>query len=101
MKKLKILIIDSNPIIYIGFKSIFKNSSIFEVAESTDKKNEICDKINELNIDIVISEIDFNNGTINDVFKIFKKNNIQIPVVIFNSKSNESKYIIILKSTPQ
>tara|TARA_B100001059_G_scaffold88624_1_gene87139 strand:+ start:1262 stop:1906 length:645 start_codon:yes stop_codon:yes gene_type:complete len=98
LKKLKILIIDSNPIIYIGFKSIFKNSAIFEVAESTDKKNEICDKINDLNIDIVVSEIDFNNGTINDVFKIFKKNNIQIPIVIFTSKSNESKSISILKS---
>ena len=73
MKKLKILIIDSNPIIYIGFKSIFKNSSIFEVSESTDKKNEICDKINELNIDIVISEIDFKNGNVTDVLKIFKK----------------------------
>ena len=31
------------------------------------------------NIDLVISEIDFKNGSIKDVLKIFKKNNIQIP----------------------
>ena len=97
MKKLKILIIDSSPIINIGFKSIFKNSVIFEVAAFTDNKNEIYDIVNQLNIDLVISEIDFKNGSINDVLKIFKKNNIQIPLVVFTSESNENKSISLLK----
>ena len=98
MKKLKILIIDSSPIINIGFKSIFKNSIIFEVAAFTDNKNEIYDIVNQLNIDLVISEIDFKNGSIKDVLKTFKKNNIQIPLVVFTSQSNESKSVSILKA---
>ena len=98
MKKLKILIIDSSPIINIGFKSIFKNSVIFEVAAFTDNKNEIYDIVNQLNIDLVISEIDFKNGSIKDVLKIFKKNNIQIPLVVFTSQSSESKSVSILKA---
>ena len=98
MKKLKILIIDSSPIINIGFKSIFKNSVIFEVAAFTDNKNESYDIVNQLNIDLVISEIDFKNGSIKDVLKIFKKNNIQIPLVVFTSESNENKSISILKA---
>jgi len=98
LKKLKILIIDSSPIINIGFKSIFKNSIIFEVAAFTDNKNEIYDIVNQLNIDLVISEIDFKNGSIKDVLKIFKKNNIQIPLVVFTSQSNESKSVSILKA---
>ena len=98
MKKLKILIIDSSPIINIGFKSIFKNSIIFEVAAFTDNKNEIYDIVNQLNIDLVISEIDFKNGSIKDVLKIFKKNNIQIPLVVFTSQSNESKSVSVLKA---
>ncbi|MBT6729989.1 MAG: response regulator transcription factor [Cryomorphaceae bacterium] len=98
MKKLKILIIDSSPIINIGFKSIFKNSVIFEVAAFTDNKNEIYDIVNQLNIDLVISEIDFKNGSIKDVLKIFKKNNIQIPLVVFTSQSNESKSVSVLKA---
>lgn len=98
MKKLKILIIDSSPIINIGFKSIFKNSVIFEVAAFTDNKNEIYDIVNQLNIDLVISEINFKNGSIKDVLKIFKKNNIQIPLVVFTSESNENKSIGILKA---
>ena len=97
MKKLKILILDSNPIIHIGFKSIFKNSVIFEVAAFTDNKNEIYDIVNQLNIDLVISEINFKNGSINNVLKIFKKNNIQIPLVVFTSESNENKSISLLK----
>ena len=98
MKKLKILIIDSSPIINIGFKSIFKNSAIFEVAAFTYNKNEIYDIVNQLNIDLVISEINFKNGSIRDVLKIFKKNNIQIPLVVFTSESNENKSISILKA---
>jgi DNA-binding NarL/FixJ family response regulator len=98
LKKLKILIIDSSPIINIGFKSIFKNSVIFEVAAFTDNKNEIYDIVNQLNIDLVISEIDFKNGSIKDVLKIFKKNNIQIPLVVFTSQSNENKSVSILKA---
>jgi len=98
LKKLKILIIDSSPIINIGFKSIFKNSVIFEVAAFTDNKNEIYDIVNQLNIDLVISEIDFKNGSIKDVLKIFKKNNIQIPLVVFTSQSSESKSVSILKA---
>ena len=98
MKKLKILIIDSSPIINIGFKSIFKNSVIFEVTAFTDNKNEIYDIVNQLNIDLVISEIDFKNGSIKDVLKIFKKNNIQIPLVVFTSQSNENKSVSILKA---
>ena len=98
MKKLKILIIDSSPIINIGFKSIFKNSIIFEVAAFTDNKNEIYDIVNQLNIDLVISEIDFKNGSIKDVLKIFKKNNIQIPLVVFTSQSNENKSVSVLKA---
>ena len=98
MKKLKILIIDSSPIINIGFKSIFKNSVIFEVAAFTDNKKEIYDIVNQLNIDLVISEIDFKNGSIKDVLKIFKKNNIQIPLVVFTSQSNENKSVSILKA---
>lgn len=98
MKKLKILVIDSSPIINIGFKSIFKNSVIFEVAAFTDNKNEIYDIVNQLNIDLVVSEIDFKNGSIKDVLKIFKKNNIQIPLVVFTSQSNENKSVSILKA---
>jgi len=98
LKKLKILIIDSSPIINIGFKSIFKNSIIFEVAAFTDNKNEIYDIVNQLNIDLVISEIDFKNGSIKDVLKIFKKNNIQIPLVVFTSQSNDNKSVSILKA---
>ena len=98
MKKLKILIIDSSPIINIGFKSIFKNSIIVEVAAFTDNNNEIYDIVNQLNIDLVVSEIDFKNGSIKDVLKIFKKNNIQIPLVVFTSESNENKSISILKA---
>ena len=69
MKKLKILIIDTNPIINIGFKSIFKNSVIFEVVAFTYKKNEINEIINQQEINLVISEINFKDGNVKDVLK--------------------------------
>ena len=49
MKKLKILVADPNPIVYIGLKSIFKNSLIFEVScysETNDNLNDLLEQFN-------------------------------------------------------
>ena len=97
MKKLKILVLDCDPIIYIGLKSIFKNSLIFEVCSHLDKKDLLIESINEDKIDFIVSEIYFNGGTASDILKILKKNKVDIPVVIFTSLSNESKSINLLK----
>ena len=97
MKKLKILIIDSNPIINIGFKSIFKNSVIFEVAAFSNNKNEINEIMNQKEIDLVISEINFKDGNVKDILKLFKKKDIDVPLVIFTSESNENKSVNLLK----
>ena len=97
MKKLKILVLDCDPIIYIGLKSTFKNSLIFEVCSHLDKKDLLIESINEDKIDFIVSEIYFNGGTASDILKILKKNKVDIPVVIFTSLSNESKSINLLK----
>ena len=97
MKKLKILIIDSNPIINIGFKSIFKNSVMFEVSAYSNNKNEINEIMNQQEIDLVISEINYKDGNVKDVLKLLKKKEINVPLVIFTSESNENKSVDLLK----
>ena len=97
MKKLKILVLDCNPIIHIGLKSIFKNSMIFEVCAYLDTKNLLIETIVEEKIDLIISEIDLNGSSAQDILGILKKNKIDIPVVIFTSLSNEIKSLKLLK----
>ena len=97
MKKLKILVLDCNPIIHIGLKSIFKNSMIFEVCAYLDTKNLLIETIVEEKIDLIISEIDLNGSSAEDILRILKKNKIDIPVVIFTSLSNEIKSLKLLK----
>ena len=97
MKKLKILVLDCNPIIHIGLKSIFKNSMIFEVCAYLDTKNLLIETIVEEKIDLIISEIDLNGSSAQDILRILKKNKIDIPVVIFTSLSNEIKSLRLLK----
>ena len=97
MKKLKILVLDCNPIIHIGLKSIFKNSMIFEVCAYLDNKNLLIETISEEKIDLIISEIDLNGSSAQDILRILKKNKIDIPVVIFTSLSNEIKSLKLLK----
>ena len=98
MKKLKILVLDCNPIIHIGLKSIFKNSIIFEVCAYLDNKDLIIETISEEKIDLIISEINLNGSSALDILKILKKNKIDIPVVIFTSLLNEIKSLKLLKS---
>ena len=97
MKKLKILVLDCNPIIHIGLKSIFKNSMIFEVCAYLDNKDLLVETIGEEKIDLIISEIDLNGSSAQDILRILKKNKIDIPVVVFTSLSNENKSLKLLK----
>jgi DNA-binding NarL/FixJ family response regulator len=98
LKKLKILVLDCNPIIHIGLKSIFKNSMIFEVYAYQDNKDLLIETITEEKIDFIISEIYLNKTSIIDILKVLKKNKINIPVVIFTSLSNENKSLKLLKT---
>ena len=89
--------LDCNPIIHIGLKSIFKNSMIFEVCVCQDNKDLLIETITEEKIDFIISEIYLNKTSVIDIFKVLKKNKIDIPVVIFTSLSNENKSLKLLK----
>ena len=97
MKKLKILVADPNPIVYIGLKSIFKNSLIFEVSCYSENRENLNDLLEQFNIDLIISEIDFKKGNINDTLKKLRKNKIEIPIIIFTSEANNSKSVNLLK----
>ena len=98
MKKLKILVIDSNPIIYIGLKSIFKNSLMFEVSSYAENEENINEILNNVKIDLIISDVNYGEGNVINLLKKFKKNKTEIPIIIFTSESNESKSIDFLKS---
>ena len=98
MKKLKILVIDSSPIIYIGLKSIFKNSLVFEVSDYIETGENVYEILDNVEIDLIISDLNYREGSVSNLLKKFKKNKTEIPVIIFTSESNESKSIDVLKS---
>jgi len=97
LKKLKILVVDPNPIIYIGLKSIFKNSLIFEVSCYSETNENLYELLGQFDVDLVISEINFKNISIDDTFKKLKRNKIEIPIIIFTSEANKSKSVSLLK----
>ena len=91
MKKLKILVLDCNPIIHIGLKSIFKNSMIFEVCAYLDNKDLLIETISEEKIDLIISEIDLNGSSAQDILRIQKKIKLIFQLLfllLFQMKSN-------------
>lgn len=98
LKKLKILVIDSSPIIYIGLKSIFKNSLVFEVSDYLETAEDVYEILDNVEIDLIISDLNYREGSVSNLLKKFKKNKTEIPVIIFTSESNESKSIDVLKS---
>ena len=98
MKKLKILVIDSSPIIYIGLKSIFKNSLVFEVSDYLETAEDVYEILDNVEIDLIISDLNYRKGSVSTLLKKFKKNKTEIPVIIFTSESNENKSVDVLKS---
>ena len=98
LKKLKILVIDSSPIIYIGLKSIFKNSLFFEVTDYLETGENVYEILDNVEIDLIISDLNYRKGSVSNLLKKFKKNKTEIPVIIFTSESNENKSVDVLKS---
>lgn len=98
LKKLKILVIDSSPIIYIGLKSIFKNSLFFEVTDYLETGENVYEILDNVEIDLIISDLNYRKGSVSNLLKKFKKNKTEIPVIIFTSESNENKSVNVLKS---
>ncbi len=98
LKKLKILVIDSSPIIYIGLKSIFKNSLVFEVSDYLETAENVYEILDNVEIDLIISDLNYRKGSVSNLLKKFKKNKTEIPVIIFTSESNENKSVDVLKS---
>ena len=98
MKKLKILVIDSSPIIYIGLKSIFKNSLVFEVSDYLETAENVYEILDNVEIDLIISDLNYRKGSVSNLLKKFKKNKTEIPVIIFTSECNENKSVDVLKS---
>ena len=87
LKKLKILVIDSSPIIYIGLKSIFKNSLVFEVSDYLETAEDVYEILDNVEIDLIISDLNYRKGSVSNLLKKFKKNKTEIPVIIFTSES--------------
>ena len=73
LKKLKILVIDSSPIIYIGLKSIFKNSLFFEVTDYLETGENVYEILDNVEIDLIISDLNYRKGSVSNLLKSSKK----------------------------
>lgn len=98
MKRLNILVIDSEPITYLGIKSIFKNSMIFDVNHYLDSIKNLKETFSEFKIDLIISDIKMKDLNASEILKFLKKNKINVPLIIFTSIKNENKSVQFLKS---
>ena len=98
MKKIKLIILDPSPIIQIGFKTLFKNSSKFEVIESYETLYDFKEFIKSNNTDIIITELELTDGSAYDIIKSIKLIKKEIPVLIFTSKPQSMHAIDILKN---
>ena len=91
---IKILLIDPHPIVQKGFKYFFQDETSFKIQKTIGSIKELSQLSSSLNkIDVIISEIKFEDGQIED---LIKKINKKIPIIIFTSKpysNNINKYI--------
>jgi len=71
---------------------------MFEVSSYAENEENINEILNNVKIDLIISDVNYGEGNVINLLKKFKKNKTEIPIIIFTSESNESKSIDFLKS---
>ena len=91
---IRILLIDPHPVVQKGFKYLFQDETTFKIQKTIGSIKGLSQLSSSLNkIDVIISEIIFEDGQIED---IIKKINKKIPIIIFTTKpysNNINKYI--------
>ena len=98
MKKINIIVLDPSPIIQIGFKTLFKNSSKFELIECFNTIYDFKEFIKSNNVDIIITELKLSDGDAYDILKSIRLIKKEIPVLIFTTKPQRLHAISILKN---
>ena len=98
MKKINIIVLDPSPIIQIGFKTLFKNSSKFELIECFNTIYDFKEFIKSNNVDIIITELKLSDGDAYDILKSIRLIKKEVPVLIFTNKPQSLHAIGILKS---
>jgi len=81
LKKINIIVIDPSPIIQIGFKTLFKNSSKFELIECFNTIYDFKEFIKSNNVDIIITELKLSDGDAYDIIKSIRLIKKEIPVL--------------------
>ena len=91
---IRILLIDPHPVVQKGFKYFFQDETNFKIQKVIESIEELSKLSSTLNkIDVIISEIIFKDGDIED---LIKKINKKIPIIIFTTKpysNNMNKFI--------
>ena len=98
MKKINLIVLDTSPIIQTGFKTLFKNSSKFELTECFNTIYDFKEFIKSNNVDIIITELKLSDGDAYDILKSIRLIKKEIPVLIFTSKPQSLHAIGVLKS---
>jgi two-component system invasion response regulator UvrY len=95
---IKVLVVDSHPIIRAGLKSLFESSSEIKVVGSVGSGIEIFEFIRRHPVDVIISEVDLPELNGITALRAIKKEHHDLKVIMFSHQPEEIYAISVLKA---
>ncbi|MGJ8592014.1 MAG: response regulator [Aquaticitalea sp.] len=95
---IKVLVVDSHPIIRTGLKLLFENNPDIDVIGSIGSGIEIFEFIRRHKVDVIVSEIDLPELNGLTALRAIKKDNNQIKVIMFSYQPEEIYAISTIKA---
>ena len=92
---LKVVLLDPYPVILRGIKAYFKKSNLIDIIGAFEQTKDLFNFLNESSADLVIMEMQLEDGSTIKTIKKLKKVYPKVVVLIFTSQT-ESKYEIAL-----
>jgi len=92
---LKVVLLDPYPVILKGIKAYFKKSNLIDIIGAFEQTKDLFNFLNESSADLVIMEMQLEDGSTIKTIKKLKKVYPKVVVLIFTSQT-ESKYEIAL-----
>lgn len=93
MKKIRVLIVDDHDIVILGLKALISRNHDIEIVDSTSNGEEAIEKVNKLNPDVIILDIDLPEISGIDVAKHISNNFPDVRILLHSSFADEDNIV--------
>jgi len=101
MNSVRILIADDHPVLRDGLTAILSTQSDFEVVGEAETGVEVLEKVNELQPDVILLDLEMPTMDGVETLKVMKERDLEVPVIVFTAFDTDERILAAIEAGAQ